>query len=228
MKKRTLVYLAATFAFVTSLALVEAGPPNPIAMFLIIKNRVEKGKTEEKWVKAKQGDVLYGDDYVRTFDKSFTLVSFTDLSTLRIGPNAEVQLQGERVPGKATVQKGEVGFKMEKRETGQFEFITPTSVASIRGTDGVLIAQVNGTDFLTILQGLVQMINLISHDTVNVGAGQTGTSSNNGTITVRKSTKADLDRLSQLDGQLGQLHKLKMWFRDSNGKEHEIIIETKE
>jgi len=115
---------------------------------------------------------------------------------------------------------------MTKRKTKPFEFVTPTSVASIRGTQGILIAQLNGTDFLTIVEGLVRFSNGISHDTVNVGAGETGESSSSGNISVHKSTQADLDRLAQLDNAFGQKHELRMQFRGSDGKMHEIIIDT--
>lgn len=228
LKMRRSVILMAVMAFVVSLAMGEAGPPNPIALFLIVKNKVEKGKTEHEWVGAKKGDMLYGDNFVRTFDKSFALVRFTDNSTLRLGPNAEVQIKGERTLKGAHIEKGEVGFKVHKSESGTFEFTTPTSVASIRGTEGLLTAQTNGTDFLTILRGLVMMINQYSHDSVNVGAGQTGVSSRDGSITVHNSTGSDLNKLNQLNGQLGQLHKLKMWFKGSDGQLHEIEIETEE
>lgn len=226
MKKKSIILLFALFTFAASLAFEAASTPSTVALFLVIKNRVEKKQTDQGWKDAKKGEIIYGGDMVRTQKQSFALIKFTDASTLRMGPDAEVQIYGENLPKSANVTSGDVGFTMQKRENNPFEFTTPTSVASIRGTQGLLVVDLNGSDFLTILEGLVRFSNKISNDTVDVGAGQTGVSSGNGQISVHTSTQADLDRLAQLNNQFGQKHELKMQFRGSDGQMHEIIIDT--
>lgn len=228
MKKKNIVILSALFVFVASLAFEMVSTPSTVALFLVIKNRVEKKQTDQSWKTAKKGEVIYGGDMVRTQKQSFTLIKFTDASTLRMGPDAEVQIFGKNLPETANVSGGDVGFKMQKRENNPFEFTTPTSVASIRGTQGLLVVQLDGTDFLTIIEGLVRFSNKFSHDTVDVGAGETGVSSRNGNISVHKSTQADLNRLSQFNNLFGQSHELKMQFRGTDGRMHEIIIKTQQ
>ncbi|HEY9164751.1 MAG TPA: FecR family protein [Candidatus Kryptonia bacterium] len=227
MKMRKKVLLFALFAFAASVAFKMAAAPNNIALFWVIKNSVEVKKQDKDWTKAKKGDFIYGGDYVRTQQESFTLIKFNDASTLRLGSNAEVQVYGEKNPQSTAVNGGDVGFTMTKRTTGQFEFTTPTSVASIRGTGGILSVQVDGTDFLTIVEGLVHLANKISNKGIDVSAGQTGESSKNGDMSIHQSTQDELNKLTQLDNQFNQQqHKLEMWFRGSDGKLHEIIIET--
>lgn len=228
MKKRNLAVLLALFVFAASLAFEAASTPASVALFLITRNKVEKKQADQGWKSAKKGEIIYGGDQVRTQKKSFALIKFSDNSVLRLGPSSEVQIYGEDLPSSAEVTSGDVGFTMEKREKNPFRFTTPTSVASIRGTKGLLVVQLSHTDFLTILEGLVQFINRFSNDTVDVGAGQTGVSSSNGQISVHTSTTADLDRLAQLTKQFGQQHELKLQFRDSNGKMREIIIDTQQ
>jgi FecR protein len=230
MRKHGLISGVVLFAFVASLAFVAVtSTPSNIALFWIVKNSVQKKDSTDHWVKAKKGDLIYGGNYVRTEKESFTLVKFNDASTLRLGPDAEVQIYGERNPQSANVSSGDVGFTMTKRPNGKFEFTTPTSVASIRGTEGILSIQIDGTDFLTIIEGLVQFTNKFSNKTVDVGAGQTGESSRNGGLNVHQSTQEDLNRLSRLDNQFNlQQHKLEMWFRGKDGNLHKIIIETQQ
>ena len=86
----------------------------------------------------------------------------------------------------------------------------------------------DGTDFLTIVEGLVRLSYKLSNKTVDVGAGQTGESSKDGSISVRESTQNDLNRVADLNNQLGQKHEMKIQFRGSDGQLHELIIETQQ
>lgn len=230
MKKRDMILAVVLFTFAASVAFMVSAPPsNNIALFWVVKNNVERKDSSDQWIKVKKGDLIYGGNYVRTEKESFTLVKFNDASTLRLGPNAEVQIYGDKNPQSANVSSGDVGFTMTKRVNGQFEFTTPTSVASIRGTEGILTIQTDGTDFLTIVEGLVQFYNKFSNKTIDVGAGQTGESSKDGELNVHQSSQGDLNRLSLLDNQVNQQqHKLEIWFRGNDGKLHEIIIQTQQ
>ncbi len=227
MKKRNIVLLSALFVFAASLAFKAAADTHNVALFWIIKNSVEKKQSDQKWQNAKKGELIFDNDYVRTQKESFALIKFNDASTLRLGPNAEVQLYGVDNPASTNVTGGDVGFTMTKRKDKPFEFTTPTSVASIRGTQGLLVV-LSGEDLLTIVEGMVRFENKVSHDTINVGAGETGVSGENGNINVHKSTQDDLNRLAQLNNVFGGKHELKLQYRGSDGKMHEIIIETQQ
>ncbi len=228
MKKRNIILLFALFVFAASLAFKATADTHNVALFWIIKNSVEKKQGDQNWKGAKKGELIFNNDVVRTQKKSFALIKFNDASTLRLGPNSEVQVYGENNPSSTNISSGDVGFTMTKRKNGAFEFTTPTSVASIRGTQGLLAVQINGTDFLTIVEGLVRFVNKISHDTVDVGAGQTGESDSNGNLTVHQSTQGDLNRLTQLNNAFGQKHELRLQFRGNDGQIHELIIETQQ
>jgi len=227
MKLRNVILALALFAFVATAAFKMASDSSNIALFWVIKNNVELKQQSKDWSKVKKGDFIFGGDYVRTSKESFTLIKFNDASTLRLGPNAEVQLYGDKNPQSTNINSGEVGFTMTKRAAGQFEFTTPTSVASIRGTQGMFSINLDGTDFLTIVEGLVHFTNKYSNNSIDVGAGQTGESSRDGSITEHQSTQQELNELTNLSSQFGQnQHKIEMWFKGSDGNLHEIIIET--
>ncbi|MFZ1080476.1 MAG: FecR family protein [Candidatus Kryptoniota bacterium] len=222
---RRAILILTLFIFAGSVAFKAATSPKNIALFWVIKNDVER-KQSDNWSKAKKGDLIYGGDFVRTQKESFALIKFNDASTLRLGSSSEVQVYGDRDPNSANVNSGDVGFTLTKRKNDQFEFTTPTSVASIRGTQGLLSVSLDGTDALTIVEGLVQFTNKFSNKSTNVGAGQTGESSKDGDINVHQSTQQELSKLSQLDNQFNQQHRIEMWFRGSDGQLHEVIIDT--
>ncbi len=230
MKNRNTILAVVLFAFTGLAAFVAVAPPSGnIALFWVVKNTVERKDSTNQWVKAKKGDLIYGGNLVRTEKESFTLVKFNDASTLRLGPNAEVQIYGDKNPQSANVSSGDVGFTMTKRTNGQFEFTTPTSVASIRGTEGILTVELDGTDFLTIVEGLVHFTNKFSNKSIDVNAGETGESSKDGGLNNHQTNQTDLNRLSQLDNQINQgQHKIEMWFRGSDGQLHEVIIQTQQ
>jgi hypothetical protein len=227
MKKRNIILLSALFVFAVSLAF-NADSKN-VALFWIVKNNVEKSPEGGKdWKAAKKGQLIYSNDVVRTEKNAFALIKFNDTSTLRMGPSSEVQVYGENTPSSTQISSGEVGFNMAKQKDKPFQFTTPTAVASIRGTEGLFAIQINGTDFLTIIEGLVRFSNRVSNDTVDVGAGETGESSGDGKISVHKSTQDDLNRLTQLNSLFGQKHELKIQYKGSDGQMHEIIIDTQQ
>ncbi len=227
MKTKNFALLFTLFLFAGSLGFLAATSPNNVALFWVIKNNVDRKPANQNWIKAKKGDLIYGGDYVRTQEKSFTLIKFNDASTIRLGPSAEVQIYGDNNPSSMNINHGDVDFTMTKRKVGQFEFVTSTSVASIRGTQGLLGVDANGTDFLTIIEGIVAFTNKISNSTDTVTSGYTCISYKDGSITMHKSTQEDLDRVNQLINEfLQQQHKLEMWFIGSDGKLHKITIET--
>lgn len=196
-----------------------------VALFWIIKNNVEK-KHESNWTAARKGEIIYSGDLVKTDEKSFALVKFNDASTLRVGPKTEVEVFGEKIPGSAHVNSGVVSFDIKKRERERFEFTTPTSVASIRGTEGVLNVGMDGSDFLTILKGLVVLTNSMSKKSVEVRDGETGESKRDGSILVRPSTPDDLKKFESLRDQLEiKEHRLEFQYLDREGKLHKLIIE---
>ena len=98
---------------------------------------------------------------------------------------------------------GELTFDVKKRENEKFEFSTPTSVASIRGTQGLLINGADSNDVLILGAGVVLFTNNVSNQSVNVNAGQTAYSYRDGKIEVKKTTPAELQKMQGAMGSGG-------------------------
>lgn len=159
-------------------------------------------KTENKdWIKAKPATPLLSGDLVRTGENSFAIVKFLENSVLRVQEKSEVTINGQIAKGEFSknvyLERGELGFNVKKRPNEKFEFSTPTSVASIRGTFGLLMAGLDSNDILILGGGTVDFINLLSNFRARVQGGQTAYSNSDGTIKVEESTPEEQRLLNQ-------------------------------
>jgi hypothetical protein len=154
-------------------------------------------KTESKeWAAAKPATPLLSGDLVKTGENSFAIVKFLENSVLRVQEKSEITISGEISKNKefsknVYLQRGELGFDVKKRQNEKFEFSTPTSVASIRGTGGLLITGGDSNDVLILSHGLVEFKNLLSNFAAMIKGGQTAYSQSDGKIIIKESSPED-------------------------------------
>lgn len=173
----------------------------PVATIFKPVGAVDYKTGDNDWTKAKAATPLVAGDIVRTQENSFAIVKFLENSVIRVQEKSEVTVSGEIAKGEFSknvhLQRGEVGFDVKKRPNEKFEFSTPTSVASIRGTGGLLIAGQDSNDVLILGSGTIDFKNLISNTIFKVKAGQTAYSMANGSIKVQDSSPEDRRLLNQ-------------------------------
>jgi hypothetical protein len=173
----------------------------PVATIFKPVGTVDLKTADKDWTKAKAATPLVAGDIVRTQENSFAIVKFLENSIVRVQEKSEVTISGEIAKGEFSknvyLQRGEVGFDVKKRPNEKFEFSTPTSVASIRGTGGLLIAGQDSNDVLILGTGNVDFKNLISNTVSNVKAGQTAYSMADGSVKVQESSVEDKRLLKQ-------------------------------
>jgi hypothetical protein len=185
----------------------------------------------QEWERATRGQTLASGDMVKTGAKSFAILKLKDNSLLRLREESEVvvtgTLRGKEFSKSIQVRQGVVGFNIKKQGPGeQFRFSSPTSVASVKGTGGVL--RVNGSDTLTVVEGLVSLTNSVSNTSVDVPAGYTGISRPDGTVESRVSTAAELTAAEDAMRTGDQPRQLKLELKNSQGQQKDLIIDFKE
>jgi len=232
---KTIAYILLV-AFMSGLLVPMAAtalPPAEPTVALVSKvildvTRKEVGKD---WQKAKRGETLSSGDKVKTGEQSVAIIKFKDNSLVRVREKTELTVTGT-VSGSAfsksvNIQKGVVGFNVQKqRASEEFRFSSPTSVASIRGTGGSLT--INTSDTLVVTEGLVRLTNNISSNFVDVGAGFTGISNPDGTISARPSTPAERAAAENAARVTEQDNRLEFELRDNQGNSKRLIIDYKE
>ena len=225
----TIVILIALF----SSTLYSQTPKSSLGTFFKVVNSVDKKSPGSDWNKSAKGDALFAADQVRTREKSIAIIKFTkDNSMLRILPNSELTMlanKDKRSRENRIDNQGTVVFEIKKLQNEEFTFTSPTSVASIRGTIGFFDRH-NEIDMLLVKEGLVNFKNIKSGKDMNVGAGQTGKSSPDGTIEVHNFTSDELNALDNAlkTGSNKIERELKLELKDKNGDKKDLKIKYKE
>jgi hypothetical protein len=208
---------------------VFASPPgNPVALLSKVILDVVKKESGKDWEKAQRGQTLGSGDMVRTGDGALAIIKFKDNSLVRLRERSMMTItgtqSGNNLSKSVEIQTGVVGFNVAKQRSGEeFRFTSPTSVASIRGTAGVLNATPQA-DTLTVTEGLVQLLNRVTSRTVDVGAGFTGISGKNGSLESRATTEQE--RQAALNALRDDARRrLDIELRDPQGKTNHLKIE---
>lgn len=183
MKKALGIWLMA--GFFSALMALEAQSQEGGEIAFILKQlgdvQVRKAMAVE-FAAAQQGEKLGSGDSVLTGADGFAALIFTDdQSLLKIRANSRVAIQ--QTDGDKTINVG-VGVIWAKttRPSGQFIVATPTSVASVKGTTFFLMVDENGNTRVLGVEGLIELLNLISGESIIVGAGQLATSTLDGLL----------------------------------------------
>jgi len=210
------------------------GDNTTIALAVKVILDVSRKTTGVDWAKAKKGDILYSGDEIRTGERSIALVKFKDNSMLRVREKSELKFYGEQKEGVFSktvhISRGEFSFDIQKQENERFTFSSPTSVAAIRGTQGDMHHLDNG-DAVTVLDGIVNLLNVLSNTSVDVGAGETGFSGTDGSVSKRKSTtdeQHDAQNSIHSANGSGQEKLLQIELRDAQGNKKLMKIRFRE
>ena len=203
------------------------------AILVKVINNVEKNVPSKGFTKAVNYDQLKAGYDVRTGAKSIAVVKFLDNSKLVVREKSLATISGQ-VQGKEILDrtvhmtKGGIKFDVTKGNKEQFRFTSPISVASIRGTSGDW-GQTDSVTTYVMLSGLLNLLNLNSNRSEDVGAGQTGITDIDGNLVVRGSTNNEKEGAEKTDEDEGKTdHQLRIRGVDKDGKERTIILEWKE
>jgi len=135
----------------------------PVALVKkIVKDVSYKKAGQSDWDLAKTGDALFDGGQVKTGSKSLALVLFTDGSgLLKVRENAVLNIYGQRnnkqIDKNTYIDKGLIGFEVNKQEDAEFKFTTPTAVASIRGTLGFIEVGSDSSTTISLENGSVEI-----------------------------------------------------------------------
>jgi hypothetical protein len=174
----------------------------PVALVKkIVKNVTFRKAGQDDWATAKTGLPLNNGEEVKTGANSLALILFTDGSgLLKVQPNSILKVYGEldnkKINKNTFIDKGSVGFDVNKQADEEFKFTTPTAVASIRGTEGLFEVADNGESVMVLKTGSVEL-QTKSGKKVTLTAGNTAVFDLEGNATVTPSTEDDKKKLSQ-------------------------------
>ena len=199
-----------------------------IAVTTKVKGTVELmavGNTE--YLNLKPGTVLSDGDKIRTGKLGFAAVIFIDdKTTLKLKENSEVVITGQRtaasISKKINMDAGTIRAKVSKQNT-DFVIQTPTSVASVKGTDFWMITDPVTGDQVIGLEGLVGLVNNETGEEVDITEGMTGMSTPDGQVDVVETDQNTIpdDPADEVEGP----SQIRIYLEGPNGEQKALIID---
>ncbi|MDH3251304.1 MAG: FecR family protein [Ignavibacteria bacterium] len=205
------------------------GTAQPVALVSKVILDVARSSEGNDWLAATRGEVLLSGDRIRTGLNSLAVIKFKDNSMVRVRERSELTVAGYEENGAfsktLTLEKGVTGFSIRKqRQNEEFRFLSPTSVASVRGTGGQFSVQ-DSADILIVTHGLMEMMNNVSGETVRIPAGYTGISRADGTTQTRVSTPEEQHQAQNASRPSDRDNHFELDLRDNQGNTRKLRIE---
>jgi len=201
---------------------------NKIAVATKVKGLVEIMPTGKKdFLDLKSGTILSDGDKIRTGRTGFAAIIFIDdKSTLKIKGNTEAVISGQRtaasISKKINMDIGTVRATIQKQNT-DFVIQTPTSVASVKGTDFWLITDPVAADQVIGIDGIISLVNSETGQEVEVTEGMSGISTPDGNVGLDETNPASIpdDPSDEQDGP----SQIKIYLEGPNGEQKVLVIE---
>jgi len=204
------------------------GFASKIAIATKVKGTVELMKVgTTDFTNLKPGTILADGDKVRTGRSGFTAIIFIDdKSTLKLKENSEAVITGQRtaasISKKINMDQGTVRATVNKQNT-DFVIQTPTSVASVKGTDFWLLSDPANGDQVIGIEGIIGLVNIESGQEVDVTQGMSGSSTPDGNVnSAETDPNAIPDDPSDTDEGPSEV---RIYLEGPNGEQKVLIIE---
>ena len=186
-----------------------------------------RGKDFAKSVK--KGHIIESGDKITTAKGGFVaLIFIDDKSALKVKENSEVIISGNKnnraIAKRIGLKGGTIRAQVGKKQNRDFIVQTTVSVASVKGTDFWVVSDNNG-DSVIGMEGVIQLTNKISGDKIDIPSGITGLSTKDGQLQSFNTDPKTIPKDPSGDNISNQ--KLKIEFKDANGKKKTLVIEYK-
>ena len=174
------------------------------------KGKVEYQKFSDKKFSTNiyKGLGLYGDDRIRTGDNGFSIYRYLDdASSIKILKNSDIRIEG-RIKSRSIVKNVEINngilnFNIDNQADEYFTIVTPTSVATVKGTEFWLICNGPEGDKFLGVEGEVEVKNIESGRVVMLTEDAQVLSTSNGNISSQNMSTQELEQIENLEQENG-------------------------
>ena len=176
----------------------------------------------------KPGTPLSDQDKITTGEDGFVALMYIDDKTVvKILGNSILDILGKRsgatINKSINIEYGRVAAAVTKQKGKEFRVSTPTSVASVKGTSLAIESEPSTGDSFTLLEGLIEVTNLVTGESTEVQEGETALSTNDGSLEVNQTTQMDLDGFEEASLEVLN-QEIRFEIEDENGELKQIII----
>ena len=174
-------------ALLLALPVLSFAGATTVAVALTVKGDAQIQKVDGDWKDITFGTIIDHGDKIRTGEDGFVALAFTDdKSQIKIRPNTEITIQAERnddfsLAKRIEMQLGEL-YANVKKQRGDLKIATPTSVASVKGTEFWVMVDENGFTRVLTLEGIVSLLSQLTGEAQDIVAGNIGSIGEGGTL----------------------------------------------
>ena len=145
------------------------------------------------------GSELFNNDLVRTGSDGFVKFTYLDDgTTIKINKDSELYIRGQvsnkNINKRINMSNGLIKLDVSKQNQDEFVIITPTSVASVKGTSFILDSKEDGDNFYGY-EGVVEVLNKESNQVVRLSKNLKIVSKPDGLINSEIITEQDVSIL---------------------------------
>ena len=204
-------------------------PSSKVAIAIKIKGDVSvlyKGLNSEQVLKP--GSPLSHQDMIKTGKNGYIALMYLDDKTVvKMLGNSDLTIMGDRSGNKINksldIKYGRIAANVKPQKGKEFRISTPTSVASVKGTEFAIQSDPSSGDSFTLIEGLIQVTNSITGESTQVQEGETAISTPDGSLNVAETTSDDLDGFEEASIE-PPTQELRFEVEDENGNIKEILI----
>ena len=176
----------------------------------------------------KPGSPLSDQDKIKTGKNGFVAIMYLDDKTVvKILGNSNLIILGDRSGSKINksldIKYGRVAASVTPQKGKEFRISTPTSVASVKGTELAIESDPSTGDSFTLIEGLIEVTNSITNESTEVQEGETAMSTPEGSLDVSQTTSEDLEGFEEASME-PQNQELRFEVEDADGNLKEILI----
>ena len=176
----------------------------------------------------KPGSPLNNQDKIQTGKNGFAAIMYLDDKTVvKMLGNSDLTVLGNRsgnqINKSLDIKYGKIAAAIAPQKGNEFRIATPTSVASVKGTELTIDSQPGIGDSFTLLEGLIEVTNTINGESTEVKNGETAVSTPEGSLEVHETTTDDIAGFELADVEI-PTQELRFEVEDEDGNIKEIII----
>mgnify|MGYP001407444844 FL=1 len=176
----------------------------------------------------KPGSPLSHQDKIKTGKNGYIALMYLDDKTVvKMLGNSDLTIMGDRSGNKINksldIKYGRVAANVKPQKGKEFRISTPTSVASVKGTEFTIQSDPSTGDSFTLIEGLIEVTNSVTGESMEVQEGETATSTPDGSLNVAETTNDDLDGFEEASIE-PPTQELRFEVEDENGNIKEILI----
>ena len=187
---------------------------------------IYKGLNSEQVLKP--GSPLSNQDKIKTGKNGYIALMYLDDKTVvKMLDNSDLTIMGDRSGNKINksldIKYGRIAANVKPQKGKEFRISTPTSVASVKGTEFAIQSDPSSGDSFTLIEGLIEVTNSVTGESTQVQEGETAISTPDGSLDVAETTSDDLEGFEEASME-SPTQELRFEVEDENGNIKEILI----